>query len=618
MGGVSSYWLAGAASIAIGVASWPIPPAPTAPGLDASFVAGLHLGAERGMAVGTQLVSTYGPLGFLSFPHPVYGPTSVLAFLYTAAIHFSLVALMTSRALVVFPVWIALPLAYVGAQSIRLLGVPEMAFALLTALAILAIGRSAVGRPTPATLVALAGLMVAVTAFGKLNTAPVIIAIAAIAAVVTTGRRGLALLGASAAACAVVLWALSGQGLANVIPFIETSVAMTLGFNASMGLDQDMTAYWMVSAAVLTVAAVAGAVSAPMAMWPRRHLVAVVFIGFLAAFITVKASFVRWHFTFIFATLVILSVALVHSSVSRRAAVTATAAALIALLGATRVGMWQYLDPSPFVALQQLRSTISVNASSTETRVTLAGAYGLPDVLRDRMSAGGVHIGPLEAGVAVAYPELDWTPLPVYQDYVVYTPSLDELNRGVLLGDGAPRWMLRQTPRAIDGRNPWFEGPASTRAMLCRYREVEVAGQWQLLERGRSRCGEERLIGEVEVAPGEAVELPDLADDDFMSFVRIRGLEPGLGGQVLAFAFKAPEWYVTLDDDRYRLVPPTAGQGLVTAVDTELGYAQEYAFGPARRTISVAPGPNSVAGPSPIVLEFWATASDPAGATGPP
>lgn len=613
-----SPWLIAAASLAIGTASWPIPTVPPMPGLDPSFVAGLHLAAERGMDVGTQIVSTYGPLGFLSFPLPIHGPTSTLAFAHTMVIHFALVALLVSRTLAVHPWWTALALAYVGAQSIRWLGVPEIALALATAAAILAVGRSAAGRAIPDLLIVAAGFLVAVTVFGKLNTGAAALAIALIAVVVATGRRGTALFGASAAASAVALWAASGQGLGNVIPFVETSVAVTLGFNAAMGIDQDVTVHWMVSAAVVATAAVAGALSAALTTWPRRHVLGVVVIGAIAAFITFKASFVRWHFTFIFATLVIVSVALVDGRVARRAALIGTAAAMIALLAATRTGLWQYFDPSPIAAITQWRSAISVDGSSAETRTTLASAYGLPDVLRERMSTGGVHIGPIETGVAFAYPELAWAPLPVYQDYIVFTPSLDELNRMTMLGDAAPRWMLRQTPRTIDGRNSWFEGPSSMRAMFCRYREVEVAGQWQLLESGPDRCGRERLLGTVEVAAGEAADLPALAGGDAMSFVRIRGLEPTLRDQVWAFLFKAPEWYVTLDQDRFRLVAPTAGQGLVLALDEALDYSGEWAFGAPRRSISVAPGPSSAAGSSPIVLEFWAVELEQPAATGPP
>jgi hypothetical protein len=79
----------------------------------------------------------------------------------------------------------------------------------------------------------------------------------------------------------------------------------------------------------------------------------------------------------------------------------------------------------------------------------------------------------------------------------------------------------------------------------------------------------------------------------------------------MSFLFKAHEWTITRDAmDTYRLVSPTAGQGLIMAVGPALSYADGFGFGPAWRSVSVAPGPRSSVAATTIELEFWAVGAE--------
>jgi hypothetical protein len=347
-----------------------------------------------------------------------------------------------------------------------------------------------------------------------------------------------------------------------------------------------------------------------------RLRIAAILVGVIVSVITLKAGFVRWHYHFIFATLVILAVALVTPRVGRRTALLSLAVTLVALLGAVRYDIVTYLDPTPRAALAQVRTIVDNEGAARETREALAGAYAIPPSMVDRMRGAAVHIGPLETGVAFAHPDLVWSPLPVFQDFAVYTASLDDLNREVLEGEDAPQYILRRVPEAVDGRNPFFEGPSTIQSMLCRYREIEVGDPWQLLERGMDRCGEPQLLSRATAAPGTAVEVPPLPDGDAMLFVRIDGLQPGLADAAWSFLFKPHEWYVTRDAGTpFRFVPGTAGQGLVLAVSDELAYSEPYGVGVPWRSIVIAPSPNSTIGGEELEFEFW---SVPAVATATP
>ena len=592
---------------AIGVLSWPVLETGASPGLDASFIAGLQMGAAEGLDVGTQIVSTYGPLGFLSFPQPVYGITTAFALIHTASLVLPLVWILLHRSASVLPFWAALPLAYLGAQAIKWLGVPEMALALAGVLAILALERAAAGWRPPDWVVVAAGVLATVIGLGKLNTGAIVLAIAVVTVAAIGGRRQLLVLAGSIAAATVAVWILTGQGISNVIPFISTSVAMVLGYNAAMGVDGGVSVHWIAGAAWLAIGALAYAVHEPMLAWPVRLRIAVVLVAAMVAFITLKAGLVRWHSQFIFATLLIFSIALISPRISRKTAILAVAAMLIALLGATGRDLVSHLDPMPRAALAQVRTLLSNGEEAARSRDVLAAAYAVDESMLSRMRGASVHIGPLETGVAFAYPDVEWTPLPVYQDYMAYTPLLDNLNRDFLLSSDAPRFILRRVPAAIDGRNPWFEGPATIRTMLCRYGEVEAVDPWQLLERRPDRCAEPELVSRAVAIPGDPVEVPPLRDGDAMLMVRIHGLQPSILDAARSFVFKDHEWYVTRDEtDTFRLVAPTASQGLVVAVGDVLESTEPFGFGQAWRSVTVSPGPRSDVPAVQLELEFWA------------
>ena len=594
-------------TVVIGVIAWPVLETGASPGLDPSFIAGLHMGAAAGLDVGTQIVSTYGPLGFLSFTQPVYGITNAFAVIHVASVVFPLVWIFLNRSASVLPFWAALVVTYLGVQAVRWLGVPEMALALTGIIAVLALERAATGwRPSGWAVVA-AGVIATVIGFGKLNTGAVVLATVAVTVAAIGGWRQLLNLAGASSATAVVIWIFSGQGIANVLPFISSSGATILGYNAAMGVDGDPSVYWMVGTAGVAIGALAYAAHEPMLTWPPRLRVAVVLVVAMVAFITLKAGFVRWHYHFVFATLVIFSIALITPRIGRKTAILAMTAMLIALLGATRTDLVTYLDPTPRAALVHVRTLLSNGELVRQNRDVLAAAYAVDESMLDRMRGASVHIGPLETSVAFAYPDLEWRPLPVYQDYAAYTPSLDDLNREFLLSSDGPRFILRRVPAAIDGRNPWFEGPSTIRAMMCRYREIEVADPWQLLERAPDRCADPVLVSRTVAHPGVPVEVPPLPDGSAMLFVRVHGLEPSILDAAWAFAFKAHEWYITRDEtDVFRLVAPTASQGLVMAVTDALEYTEPYAFGQAWHSVTVSPGPRSDVPAVELELEFWA------------
>ena len=77
-----AVWTTWFLGLVLFVVTWPVGSLAPVPGLDYSFVAGLHMAAHEHLQFGTQVVGTYGPLGFLAYPVLPHGLEGLRSFLW--------------------------------------------------------------------------------------------------------------------------------------------------------------------------------------------------------------------------------------------------------------------------------------------------------------------------------------------------------------------------------------------------------------------------------------------------------------------------------------------------------------------------------------------------------
>ena len=184
--------------------------------------------------------------------------------------------------------------------------------------------------------------------------------------------------------------------------------------------------------------------------------------------------------------------------------------------------------------------------------------YRLTPTIVSALRGHTIHIRPWEAGIAWAYPEVRWQPVPVFQEYTAYTAGLDDLDAAFLRSPDAPERILTQ-PLAIDIRNPDWESPAAMVAIVCHYRELLADHPWQVLGRVANRCGSERSLGVVKARVGETVSVPDAGSRNELVVARIEGLDYSMLYGLRSTLWRAPEVHIRLDGGRRnRLVPGTA------------------------------------------------------------
>jgi hypothetical protein len=611
--------------------SWPAAARTAQPGLDNSWIMGLHLAAQQGLRHGVDVVFTYGPLGFLMVPRPAFmGATSTLGLLVTGAIYLGLAALLLISARRVLPLWAALLVALLAARLFAVLPPPE---ALLIVSFLWAVEAVAGRIRAPALgIVVATAVIAAIAALGKLNVGAFVLVFGAVASAVAwpVAWRGLVVYLVTVAGSALGLWLLAGQRLTDLPAFASGAYQIVAGYQEAMGADPVPQRAWVVIAIVGVLGLLFALGYLASRDWIPRRRIGLAVLGVVIAYSLWKLVVVREHATFAFATATLIAFAFATRLLDRRTWLAGVAALGIAALAASTMTPARYLDVvgSARTALRQAADAfVPGRGAVARDQAELRRRYHLDQAVLAALAGRSVTIDPYEIGVVFAYPDLRWSPLPVLQQYSAYTSALDELDAERLRSAEAPDVVLRQFRRAplndrtreligrpvregeaipftVDGRFRWFDAPVTTLETFCRYREVVISGVWQVLVRTTATCADPEPLGSVSARVGETVEVPPEPRPDRFITVAVHGLEPSVLGRIRTLATKGRDWYVWLDGSRYRLVPGTAADGMLLAVPPVADGSGPFAFGPPVRTIAIAEGLTRGTGERTLTYEF--------------
>jgi hypothetical protein len=452
----------------------PLPALIARPGLDPSWVQGLHVAAERGLAFGRDIVFTFGPLGFAHMREYWPGLFAVTV-AYWALLALGIVDALARLAraagatgLVAWPLFaiacaFAIPFAY-------------DAFVVLYLLLWVAMVEADEPRaPRLAAHSALAGL----AALSKFPFAMASgLALAIILALVAWRRQ------ASRAVVIVLAWTLAflagwlalSQPLSGLPAYVVNSLEIVEGYPEAMsrrdGPRAETHAYGAL--ALLLAAAIAWAVRA------SRHA-PLFFTGLfvLATLVlTWRQAFTRHDergpsaFAFLLLASIVMAVRL--APLGRGAAWLARGAALACIVALAIVVDARTGRAASFLADAALRPVVALKQAAG----LATGAINLA-ALHDAALARMRRDDPLPSlpGTVDAYSHdhsaifahaLRWNPRPIFHSYQANTDELAELNRRHLAGPSAPDHLLVRI-QPIDGRLPASEDGASWLTMLERY-----------------------------------------------------------------------------------------------------------------------------------------------------
>jgi len=591
---------------------WPVPDAPARIGLDPSWQIGLHLAAWADLRYGVDVVFTYGPLGFLGSSQPLVGWTSRVAFLAAGAVYLGLITVLLVDVRRALPLWAAALLVLVIGRTLAVIE-PFEAFLTLAFLLGIDILAGRVSLPADAVAVAY-GIAAAMAALGKVDVGVFVGAIGLIVSAAVSRRwwRGVTLYAAAAAVTGLGLWLAAGQRIADLIAYAAGSLQTISGYSESMDPRGNPADFWILPAFLASAALFAWTITVVSADWPGRRR-----MGLLVLCAVVGFGLSKLRSTDAFAP-VLMGLAIVGAPHrDRRFWLTALLVPGIALAAVAQLTAGQYADvlgSARSLGIETARAILPSTAqrAADRSRSTMRSQYHLPPSILAELAGRRVAFDPTEIGVAFAYPEIEWAPLPVIQSYVAYTPALDQMNADRLASSNGPDRILRSItpigdppdwlsrvrgrspapgeiiPYVVGGRFRWFEAPLAMRETFCRYRELSSIGNWEVLGRTGDSCGQPELIATVTAQEGAKVDVPIDPRPNRLIIVRVHGLEPTLGDRLKTLLYKADEWYVTMGGVRYRLVAPTAIDGLLLAVPPSADGTGSFAFGPPITSLSIS------------------------------
>ena len=583
--------------------------------LDVSTHAGLAMAATSGLDHGSDIVFSYGPLGFLKSYLTFYVWPARLALLYGVALHLALCLSLVWAARRSFPLLVALPLALVAAMLLRgdLSAIGARMDAAVVVLAFIwCVAALDPRSPEWARRIVVygGGPFGALELLAKLNTGVVVLALVAVTIAVVEPRR---LRDAAVSACGfgatlAVLWLVTGQGVGDVGPFVSGVRDIVSGYSASAYLDYGTRDYDYYLAAI--VIAVVGALAwTGTREFARPRRVATLAMFAIVAYASFKAGFVSHevhHMTIFYSTMAGIAFAF---RVPRGA--VAAVPATVAVAGLCGVALTAnfpgYPMANPLTNLRDAAITAETFAIPgrledriTESRTAVAGAYGLDPRAVELLGQGGVHVEPTETIAAWAL-GVDWSPLPVFQSYAAWSPELDERNAEALADPDGPDRILRQATNPLN-RYPAFESPAANVAMLCNFEPLWNGSGWQVLGRVRDRCGEERPLQTVDARVGDAIPLPEAPSGELL-VAHVEGLEPAGLERAVAAVYRADWRSVVFDSGIAHFVTAaTAEDGLLLRVPADADYPAPFNLSPESATVTFTRGGDATG--EELTIEF--------------
>ena len=540
---------------------------------DASWMVGLQMIRDQDLPYGAGQVFTYGPWGFLSAPTGIDLSDLWLAGAFRAGV--LVVLFLGIRSCLPSLAW-RTPIA--GVMSLLIANCSQAGWVLALGLCAIVLGCLATSRTPGPWLLSVASCLSALAVQVKFSDGAFAVAVVGLLALVTWRPRLWLLSSLVFVASSVVLWVGAGQSLAELGEWLRLGVEIVGGYAEGMAFISTSWIVWtLVVAIVVAGVGVLGAKGLPV---PARFAA----VGILL-YMT-KTGMTRPdgpHILPAYAgVLLVLVVVLAAGSVPGKARllVVPVAAALSLLM----------LVNSPLLPPRNLSpSTLPLDALPThhDVRLSQVRADLVADLAigQDVLSALDQHpvtIDPWEISAAWAH-DLDWRPLPVFQNYSAYTPRLDTANADALLADADIR-VLRESLTYARANRLW-ESPAYTLALTCNFQSELDDGHWAVYARVPVRCGAEQRLSSTRIGAGDVIDLPE--PEDAIVAVRFEPDERSVGDRLLGglTGVQRHLLHANLDGVEHQLPEALAGGPLIVGASPgtegalfEIGAAATISF----------------------------------------
>ncbi len=516
---------------------------------DTSLCAVLNYANQQGLQFGTDLVFTYGPLGYLMFfyysPHAAVARMAVeTALCFTVALGLCLVAwcLRLAWRFLLLGIFVFLA-ANIETRTDLVIDVGFLCWGLLC---FVESGRRLVFAALAFTALAVFGALAKTSILFGASLSMVLLA----GAMVARGqwRLGAGMMAGFGAGLAL-LWMAVGQNLWHLGAYVRNALVLARGYNQTLHwepLPSVAGLGWLLMVLAVVVVTIRAGTAFEQhdnqRAWRRGLLLA-----WLASllFLTWKHGFVRgdaYHVVYFFGFAPVLLLALeILPCEARAARIWARGFGAVGCLLAIFTLQSLFFAPvlrslqQPFrnfgyyarCLVRPAEYRRRMNDSLAPTRVEAR----LP-ALRDRIGQASVDVFGEQQFYAL-YNDLNYRPRPVFQSYAACNRHLMRLNEQFYLSPAAPEYVLFALG-AIDRRFPPLADAMVLRHLLINFEPVADEAGLLLLKSEAAEPPQLTLLREGAVRPGDPIVLQEFGDTSLWLEIT---LEPTLFGRLREFFY---------------------------------------------------------------------------------
>jgi hypothetical protein len=535
--------------------------------LDPSWHAALEYATEHRLQFGTQIVFTFGPLGFLTTRTSLgrlVAARVAFAFFWSALVSFAATAVarrLPGWVRYAFIAWLAIFTLSEGFDQVALFVMAYGALVLLT-------GATRQRWQTPILMFAFVVLsLIKLTFFTA--------AAASLALGVACALRQRKILRAAVLVLAppvgfIALWMALGQSASHLIPWFRNALELESGYSAAMNLAPKTAVLWAGLAAMalfaLAILLKAATMQSGFVSW------AILITITQYVFVAWKEGFTRsgdWH-TFVFLWFLPLGVAFCFletgsgaGEISRWRGLEVIFGASIALcLAAAHFQLsgfaWRQLIHWPLRTTRNAGAIVTIVRGHTgdlyrESRDTTRRSMLMLDHAKDVIGSESVDAMNYLLLAPIAN-SMNYQPRPIIQGFVAYTPALQQLNAGHFLGAARPHFVLL-CHEATDGRFPTLEDSVALNYVLNNYIPVAWDGRFLVLKQKTAIAPSFRLVLQKELHFGEWLDVSRWSEEPlFMS----AAINPSVWERLDSLLYQPEPLYMRAVragvEERYRIV----------------------------------------------------------------
>jgi hypothetical protein len=570
-----------------------VPAGPMGAGLDSSFPHILNLGASTGAKFGTDIVYTYGPLGFLLAIEDV-GINLPVGFAFWTITYAAFAATLSYFVVSCTRGWRTILGLVLAAATSSLVDVDRLLPSLVMLLLFLGYEHPRFRDWIIAGCGALAslGMLMKVTVGIGCIGAVLLSSLVPFTSIKEIARRAIIAAISSVATFCVTWTALSGS-VGGMTAYFYNTLQLSAGYTDSMGAPRaderlSLTFYLLATASLAILAGL-------LPRWRNMHALAVV-VPFVA--IAWKHGVVRYDGGHVFALVstlafssfctLILHLSKTSSPVQRNTPafyrstigiVGASAIACLTVIAIASAGM-QFI-PELAGGLTTIRHARDYSryrqhlAQISDAR--LADSRLSPDRL-NQIGNNTVDVYSYELGFVAANPQVNWHLKPIFQHFNAFTENLDRLNADFLQGSNAPTFVMLYHPNnsivGVDGSHQLFDDPIAFVQLMRHYRTSFAEDNPSkppigLLERAseaENSFGEPMVLKSQTAHWNEAIPLPQARNPSSILRVKV-DLKRPFSSKVKQALFRLSRVhlvYILADgtEQKYRLIPPHLKSGV--------------------------------------------------------